>query len=84
MIKKYLYIFTIISFFICCASHTKSKSTDANDGIGLWHHKDFKIDSLPGISLEKWYNENSKKIKSKIIVTTIDSQIDLNHEDLKA
>ena len=83
MLKKYLYIFTFISFFICCASHTNRKSNNANDGIGLWHNKDFDKDSINGISLEKCYNENPKRTKKKIIVATLDSQIDLDHEDLQ-
>ena len=79
------FIFILFFLFINCKT-ILNKQSDFNkntDTFLFWHHKDFKIDSMPGISLEKWYNENSKKIKNKIIVTTIDSQIDLNHEDLK-
>lgn len=49
----------------------------------LWHHKDFIKDSAYGTSLNKWYNENPKKTNKEIIVATLDSQIDLNHEDLQ-
>lgn len=49
-----------------------------------WHHKDYLKDSIPGISLDKWYSENKKTSKSKnIIVAVIDTQIDLKHEDLQ-
>jgi cell wall-associated protease len=43
------------------------------------------MDSIPGISLDKWYSENKdKKAKQKqIIVAVIDMQVDINHEDLK-
>ncbi|VXB50668.1 conserved hypothetical protein [Flavobacterium sp. 9AF] len=36
-----------------------------------------------GIFLEKWYSENSKETSNTIIVATLDTQIDLDHEDLK-
>ncbi|WP_157802113.1 S8 family peptidase [Flavobacterium sp. 1] len=49
-----------------------------------WHQKDYQQDTIPGISLDKWYSLNKKKPKSKsIIVAVIDTQIDLNHEDLQ-
>lgn len=49
-----------------------------------WYQKDLKEDSIPGISLDKWYRLNRKKPKSKsIIVAVIDTQIDINHEDLQ-
>lgn len=48
-----------------------------------WYQKDYNDDKLPGISIEKWYNENTKKSKKNIIVAIIDTQIDSNHEDLK-
>ena len=49
----------------------------------FWQHKDYIQDSVYGISLNKWYQEDFKNTKNKIIVATIDSQIDINHEDLK-
>jgi len=49
-----------------------------------WHQNDYQQDSIPGISLEKWYIQNTRKSKSKsIVVAVIDTQIDLKHEDLK-
>jgi subtilisin family serine protease len=48
-----------------------------------WHLKDNEIDNIPGISLEKWYDENNKSVKSNIIVAVIDTQIDIEHEDLQ-
>jgi subtilisin family serine protease len=45
-----------------------------------WHLKD----TIPGISLEKWHNQNKLKPQSKtIIVAVMDTQIDLQHEDLQ-
>lgn len=49
-----------------------------------WYQKDYQEDSIPGISLDKWYHLNKKKPKSKnIIIAVIDTQIDINHEDLQ-
>lgn len=49
-----------------------------------WYQKDHLLDGIPGISLDKWYTLNKKTPKSKsIIVAVIDTQIDINHEDLK-
>ncbi|WP_130734342.1 S8 family serine peptidase [Flavobacterium sp. J27] len=49
----------------------------------LWYHKDFILDNFHGTSLEKWKKENKKHISNKIIVATLDTQIDLEHEDLQ-
>lgn len=49
-----------------------------------WHQKDYLLNKIPGISLDKWYSETKKKKISKtIIVAVIDTQIDLKHEDLQ-
>lgn len=48
-----------------------------------WYQKDYTLDGIPGISLDRWYNQNKKKQKHNIIVAVIDTQIDINHEDLK-
>ena len=49
-----------------------------------WYQKDYQEDTIPGISLDKWYSLNKKKPKSKLlIVAVIDTQIDINHEDLQ-
>ncbi len=49
-----------------------------------WFQKDYQQDAVPGISLDKFYTQNTKKSKSKsIIVAVIDTQIDIHHEDLK-
>lgn len=49
-----------------------------------WQNLDLTKDSVPGISLTRFYNENYKNKQVKpIIVAVIDSYIDINHEDLK-
>ena len=49
-----------------------------------WHHKDLKKDSLPGISLDRVYEELiTEDSGQEIIVALIDSPVDIDHEDLK-
>jgi len=55
----------------------------SNDSVS-WYAKDFKKDNIPGISIEKWYNENKKSPKLKsIIVAVLDTHLDIYHEDLR-
>lgn len=85
--------FLFVLFFISCKSLEKlttssSKLTSKEEftafALQTWYQKDFKQDSIPGISLSKWYNQNKKKQKIKsVIVAVIDTQIDLKHEDLQ-
>jgi cell wall-associated protease len=52
------------------------------DPAQYWYHQDLDVDSIPGTSLDKWYNENTKTPMGKsIIVAVIDTQLDLEHED---
>ena len=50
-----------------------------------WMHADLRTDTVPGMSVDKAYNEliGNKKGKT-VIVAVMDSGIDLAHEDLKA
>ncbi|WP_046758692.1 S8 family serine peptidase [Kordia jejudonensis] len=48
-----------------------------------WHFKDIYTDSIPGISLYKTYEFLKDKKGDTIIVAIIDSEIDIDHEDLK-
>jgi cell wall-associated protease len=48
-----------------------------------WGHLDLVADTIPGMSVDKAYNEIIKNRKgTKTIVAVLDSGIDLNHEDL--
>lgn len=48
-----------------------------------WGHKDLVSDTIPGMSVEKVYDELLKNKKgNKVIVAVIDSGIDVLHEDL--
>ncbi len=49
-----------------------------------WTHSDLSLDTIPGMSVDRAYDELLKHRKSNtIIVAVIDSGIDINHEDLK-
>lgn len=49
-----------------------------------WGHLDLAKDTVPGMSVDRAYEELLKKRKGQpIIVAVIDSGIDLNHEDIK-
>ena len=73
-------------FIISCNTIKRNHLALKNDTKKLndWHQKDFNVDKLPGISLEKFIL-NSKTLKSnnQVIVAVLDTQIDTNHEDLK-
>ncbi len=48
-----------------------------------WGHRDLVSDTIPGISLDRAYDEIIGKRKGKkVIVAVVDSGIDLEHEDL--
>lgn len=50
-----------------------------------WAYMDYQTDTIPGISLEKAYKESliDSTVETSIIVATIDTAIDIDHEDLK-
>lgn len=49
-----------------------------------WSHLDLVRDTVPGMSVDKAYNQFLKgKRGTKVIVAVIDSGIDIEHEDLK-
>ena len=49
-----------------------------------WGHLDLKNDTIPGMSIDRAYNEIIKNKKgTTVIVAVIDSGIDIDHEDLQ-
>ena len=84
---KYYYFFIMIFILSCTSQRNTSISIvpieKQLDSIKYWYHKDNTLDKIPGISLDKWYLENKKQPKNNIIVAVLDTQIDLNHEDLQ-
>ncbi|UWY30094.1 S8 family peptidase [Flavobacterium sp. TR2] len=91
--RPFFIIVFLLFFFLSCST-VKESSTFKSISISKkefttlqsqdWYQKDFLEDTIPGISLEKWYRLNKKKIKDKnVIIAVIDTQIDLKHEDLQ-
>ncbi|WP_197474532.1 S8 family serine peptidase [Tenacibaculum ovolyticum] len=49
-----------------------------------WHLKDVKIDTIPGISLQRAYDSLlTNKKEKEVIVAIIDTEIDINHKELQ-
>lgn len=74
----------IISTPIENIDNTPTKFNDLTDvEERSWGHLDLVKDTIPGMSLQKAYNELIKSRKGKtVIVAVIDSGIDTKHEDL--
>jgi cell wall-associated protease len=78
---KILISLTSLIFINNCYSQN---STALPEKPKFWHHEDYAVSNIPGISLEKAVvNLKGLKPQKQIIVATIDNLIDSNHEDLK-
>lgn len=78
--KTVIYLSLYILFSCSSPNKLKNYSTESTmDSVEFWYFRD----SINGISLDKWYNENFKKTNNEIIVATLDTQIDINHEDIQ-
>lgn len=78
----------ICSLFIGCKSLKEKKNNASNNKNELtstqpWYQKDYQENHIPGISIDRWFKENKKKSKKDVIVAVIDTQVDINHEDLQ-
>ena len=82
----YLFIHINISFFFGQSTISrfdkKIKLTTVEQN--NWQHKDVFKDTIFGISLDKTYKELIKSKKgNNVIVAVLDTELDINHEDLK-
>lgn len=76
--KKYLSIIILLIIISCGSKKTTLEKNEIS-----WQNFDSKTNAS-SMSLNKWHKENnSTKNANQIIVAVLDSQIDLNHEDLK-
>ncbi len=65
-------------------SYQAKKDSLSEIELQRWSHLDLLKDSIPGMSVDKAYNELLKDKKgNKVIVAVIDSGVDINHPDLK-
>ena len=73
------------SQFILSPDKVFSKKIPLNmDEQKKWQHMDLYQDTIPGISLDKMYQDLLKNNKGvDVIVAIIDTELDINHEDLK-
>lgn len=63
---------------------TEKKQALTEDQLKTWGFADLVQDTIPGMSVDKAYNELIKDREGKkVIVAVIDSGIDIEHEDLK-
>lgn len=69
--------------YISATSYKKSLETSLSERQN-WYNLDISDDSIPGMSVDKAYNELLKGLKADtIIVAVIDTGIDIYHEDLQ-
>lgn len=98
LFKSIAIVAVVASIFYNCSSTAGVKATPIEniDTLPLkvselteaekehWGHLDLKNDTIPGMSVDKAYNEVIKNKKgAPVIVAVIDSGIDIDHEDLQ-
>ena len=54
----------------------------SEDQLKDWPAKDIQVDTIPGMSVEKTYDELIKGKGASVIVAVVDSGVDIEHEDL--
>ncbi len=91
---KKIFLLAILIFGFSCSSpkflndYSSLKSYDhtvvsSKIDLNNWHNLDPEIDSIPGTSVERAYDELLKGMKGKeIIVAVIDTGLDIDHESL--
>ena len=65
--------------------NAKSKTSElTDDELEVWGSKDLLKDTIPGMSVDRAYQESIKNYKGEsIIVAVLDSGIDIEHEDFE-
>lgn len=76
---------TTLAFAQSSTSYKTKKDSLTETQLQRWSHLDLEKDTIPGMSVDKAYNELLKNKKgNKVIVAVIDSGVDINHPDLKS
>lgn len=83
--KNFVLQFGVIIFLVFPLGIFSQKTQElTEEERKTWWQKDLEKDTIPGISLDRAYQELLKdKIGSEVIVAVLDTKIDINHEDLK-
>jgi len=77
--KKYIGTIILLLFLVSCSL----KKTNLQ--VTFWQHQFSGINTKTSTSLQKLYEEKAvERTSSSIIVAVLDTQIDINHEDLKS
>jgi cell wall-associated protease len=95
MPSKLIFLFALTCVIISCGSK-RNYSPVVYDGQSnkksnftviekqSWYHLDIANDTVPGISLERAYQEIIKNKKgADVIVALIDAKVNINHEDIR-
>jgi subtilisin family serine protease len=82
---KIIFILFTVLISSCKSNFLENKKiTNDNNKMFSFYDQELLLNKTNGVSLEKWYEENkTRKTKNQIIVAILDSQIDLNHEELQ-
>lgn len=70
---------------ISSVDHLSKKTTPlSDDQLKRWSHLDILKDTVPGMSVDRAYEEllKGKKLPEKVVVGVIDSGIEIDHDDL--
>ena len=83
-LKFLLFLLPILSFGQEVQTLYTKKAPLTEQELKRWSHLDLEKDTIPGMSVDKAYNELLKNKKgTKIIIAVVDSGIDIDHPDLK-
>ncbi|MEJ8804186.1 S8 family peptidase [Pontibacter sp. H249] len=75
----------LLSGSLAFAQDGVSSVSEIDKAYHNWYNLDAMLDKVPGVSVNRAYNEllASKQPKKKVVVAVIDSGTDINHEELQ-
>jgi subtilisin family serine protease len=83
-LKFLLFLLPLLGFGQETQTRFTKKSPLTEQELKRWSHLDLEKDTIPGMSVDKAYEELLKNKKgNRIIVAVIDSGVDIDHPDLK-
>lgn len=79
-----LCLFIAALLFLPFFTEAQKKQDLSKEELKTWWQKDVEQDTIPGISLNRAYNELLQNRKGEeVIVAVLDTKMDIDHEDLK-